>query len=109
MDEGYKDHPFEEIVKAVEAKIKQGVDCFQKFTCENCGSRQTIDEPNVFYTEGICEECKHTTSMLKRGCNYMAIFSITPEGKEAVASAIKEITQGEIKDKEDKPDEDIPH
>ena len=91
MSEKYNDYPFDEICKAVEEKIKQGVKCFQKFTCEKCGSRQTIDEPNTFYTEGECEECKHVTNIKERGCNFMAVFSLSKEGDKKLKEALDEL------------------
>jgi hypothetical protein len=88
----YNDYPFDEIAKSVKEKLKNGgVTCFQKFTCEKCGSRQTIDEPNTFYTEGMCEECKHVTNIKERGCNFMAVFSLTPEGDDILKDALDEI------------------
>ena len=69
------DHPIEECAKTANDLIKQGHQVHQKFTCEMCGSRQTIEEPNVFYTSGKCEECSHTTDIKKKGCNYVAIFN----------------------------------
>lgn len=38
--------------------ILQGSECYVKFTCLHCGSRQTIDRANAIYTSGVCEECK---------------------------------------------------
>lgn len=66
------DHPFNEVVKTAEGLIKKGVNTFQKFTCDGCGVRQTIDVPNVFYTSGKCEECGHVTDIRAKGCNYLA-------------------------------------
>lgn len=84
------DLPFDEICKQVEEHAKKGVKCFQKFTCEKCGSRQTIEDANVFYTEGMCEECKHVTNIKERGCGFMAIFSMSKEGDDVLAEALKE-------------------
>jgi len=81
----YNDHPFDTVCKTVEEYAKQGVKCYQKFTCENCGSRQTMEDANVFYTEGSCEECKHVTDIKRRGCNYMAIFPTSKEGIDALS------------------------
>jgi len=72
----YNDHPLADCLKMVdEIRSKDPkANAYQKFTCEKCGSRQTIDEPNTFYTSGSCEECKHITDIAKRGCNYMMVF-----------------------------------
>lgn len=71
-----KDYPFEEIAEAVERHANKGNQCFQKFTCAKCGARQTMEEPNVLYTRGICEECGFTTNIAEKGCNYMLHISI---------------------------------
>ena len=71
------DHPIQEILKTADELIKAGHEVFQKFTCDKCESRQTIDEPNVFYSSGKCEECGHVTDIEKKGCNYLAIFRLT--------------------------------
>ena len=65
------DFPFETIVEAVGKHADKGEDCYQKFSCSKCGSRQTMDEPNVLYTHGKCEECGHITDITVTGCNYM--------------------------------------
>lgn len=72
-----KDFPFEEVCKTAEEKINAGWTAYQKFTCEKCGSRQTMATPNVFYTSGLCEECSHETDLKKAGCNLMLISSRT--------------------------------
>jgi len=43
-----------------------------KFTCANCGSRQTFEEKNKLFTQGICEECGHTTDLERWGI--LALF-----------------------------------
>jgi hypothetical protein len=68
-----KDFP----IDAVAAKAKQmhaaGWDVHQKWTCRHCGSRQTMETPNQFYRQGICEECKRTTQITE--CNYLCCTS----------------------------------
>ncbi len=44
-----------------------GSKIFQKFTCGNCGSRQTVDEPNIWYTSATCEECGYLNIIDKAG------------------------------------------
>jgi predicted RNA-binding Zn-ribbon protein involved in translation (DUF1610 family) len=68
------DHPWDEVIKTATGQIEKGNDVYQKFTCANCGSRQTMETPNVFYTEGKCEECGHVTDIKKNGMNYMLIM-----------------------------------
>jgi hypothetical protein len=67
------DHPFDECAAAALDLVEHGVTIFQKFTCDKCGSRQGIEDPNVFYTTGKCEECGHITDIRARGCNYLAM------------------------------------
>lgn len=69
----YNDYPLAECCATAEKLVARGALCFQKFTCEECGSRQTIDEPNKFYVSGRCEECSHVTDIAARGCNYVVI------------------------------------
>jgi transcription elongation factor Elf1 len=68
------DHPIHDCIKTASELISQGHEIYQKFTCDKCGSRQTIDEPNKFYATGQCEECGHITDMRIKGCNYLAIM-----------------------------------
>jgi translation initiation factor 2 beta subunit (eIF-2beta)/eIF-5 len=66
----HNDYPLdEEIVPAVGKLIAQGVDVYQKWTCKQCGSRQTMATANIFYRAGKCEECG-TVSPITH-CNYM--------------------------------------
>jgi hypothetical protein len=76
QDNKSHDLPWNEIIEKVDAAIKAGATLYQKFTCEKCGSRQTMESPNTFYMEGQCEECQHVTDIKKRGCGYMATFTI---------------------------------
>jgi hypothetical protein len=70
------DHPFYEVAAAAKKWIDAGQTIHQKFTCENCGVRQTMEIPNVFYTSGKCEECGHVTDLKLRGCNYLLYAAI---------------------------------
>lgn len=67
----YKNHPFLEVHKVAEEWMKKGARVHQKFTCEHCGSRQTMAEANVWYTTGRCEECGKITNIVKTGCNFL--------------------------------------
>jgi len=42
-----------------------------KFTCEKCGGRCTLSDPNTLYENGECCICGHTTKITKGG------FSLT--------------------------------
>ena len=71
-----KDYPFDEVAKTAKELADNGALVYQKFTCDKCGSRQTIDEANKFFTTGRCEECDHVTDIRKKGCNYMVYIGI---------------------------------
>ena len=75
------DHLFNVCAEAAEKLVNDGHLVFQKFTCDNCRARQTISEPNKFFTTGECQECGHVTDIVKRGCNYLLIMCSTPEAK----------------------------
>lgn len=67
----HENYPIEECVAKVAPLIKRGATAHQKFTCSTCGSRQTIEEPNKFFTSGKCEECGNVTDIREVGCNYV--------------------------------------
>jgi len=51
------DKPVEEIAVQADAQIQKGFTIWQKWTCAHCGSRQTMDEPNLLYRSGRCQNC----------------------------------------------------
>ena len=69
------DYDFVDVAKAAAREILKGNTIHQKFTCEHCGARQTIEEKNKFFTKGLCEECRKITDIVKRGCNYLVIIN----------------------------------
>jgi len=69
----YNDYPFNTIKLEMETYAKRGLSVYQKFTCDHCGSRQTMAEKNTLFIEGACEECSHITDIYKKGCNYMVV------------------------------------
>lgn len=56
-----------ELIQRADEAANDGFVVFIKFTCENCGSRQTFDTPNAFFRSGQCEECGHITVIKKGG------------------------------------------
>ena len=42
-----------------------------KFTCEKCGTRCTLSDPNMLWEKGECCNCGHTTKITQGG------FSLT--------------------------------
>lgn len=79
MTEEYKDFPIIECVEQVSQRMKEcqeqniEMHVFQKWTCSHCNARQTMEEPNTFFTSGKCEECSQVTQI--ENCNYMATLS----------------------------------
>jgi hypothetical protein len=66
-------HPFDQVAKNAEARMRDGWTVYQQFNCAACGEKQTMPDANKFYAEGICEECKHVTDIKRDGCNFMAV------------------------------------
>jgi hypothetical protein len=67
-------YPFYEVAEKASELIRAGADVYQKFTCGQCGNRLTMDEPNIFYKEGSCDNCGHITNIEETGCNYLVHF-----------------------------------
>ncbi len=65
----YGDLPRDELMaQATEALAKTpGSVVNFKFTCENCGERCILSEPNKLYESGECCTCGHTTKIDKGG------------------------------------------
>lgn len=63
------DKPVEEIAKLADAQIQNGFTIWQKWTCSHCGSRQTMDTPNLLYRSGICQECGELSTI--HVCGFM--------------------------------------
>jgi hypothetical protein len=74
MAKDYGDLPFEEAYRRAKYWISQGCIIFQKFTCEKCGQRLTMEMPNVFYRAGSCDKCGHITQIDKCGFIVMVLL-----------------------------------
>ncbi len=83
-------HPFDEVVANADSKIKLGATVHQQWNCEHCGVKQTMEEPNRFFTSGICEECGKETDIVKNGHNFMLDF----KPGQMTADALAEILGG---------------
>lgn len=70
------DLPWKEGLDKADEAIARGATLYQKFTCEKCGARQTVEKPNTFYQEGQCGECQHITNLMQKGFGYMATFNM---------------------------------
>jgi hypothetical protein len=76
----HTDFPFDEVVAKIQNLAASGAYCYQKFTCAGCGNRLTIDEPNVMYETGTCDNCPTVTNIKQRGCNFMLYMGPNPPG-----------------------------
>lgn len=71
-------HPFYDVARSAQEKMKEGHSIHQKFTCGRCGARQTMAEPNKFFIKGQCEECGSETDLEASGCNYVLVTRVSP-------------------------------
>jgi hypothetical protein len=77
-----ENHPLETVAASAKTVADSGGWVYQKFTCEACGNRLTIDVKNTFYTKGSCDQCGHITDITKTGCNFLAVWPLTEKGME---------------------------
>jgi hypothetical protein len=75
-----KVYPFRETVDKAHELIRRSsqnsrVEIFQQWVCVGCGSKQTMEHPNTFFTQGRCEECDRLTNIEQDGCNYAIVVS----------------------------------
>lgn len=83
------DGEFYKIVAEIEALLAEGNSTiFQKFTCEICRARQTMDRPNVLYKTGKCDECGHISNLERNGCGFMLIASDDPVAHRAFVNDV---------------------
>ena len=74
----FNDFPLDDVVAQADERIEElrrkGVSAYvcQKWTCGHCGSRQTMEDKNVFHRSGRCEECSEVTPIAK--CNYLLVM-----------------------------------
>jgi hypothetical protein len=86
MTDKYHDISILECERQAQRLIAEGGMVFQKFTCDHCGSRQTMPEPNKFYIGGNCEACGKPTDIARKGCGFALIMSTDmPRLKQLVA------------------------
>jgi hypothetical protein len=77
LNERPNDLPRDELLDRAREAIAQfdaqGTPAFVnfKFTCEKCGTRCSLSEPNTLYENGECCVCGHTTKIIAGG------FSLT--------------------------------
>lgn len=67
------DFPREEIIKGAERVLRSHkpgtAEVHFKFTCANCGTRCTLQQPNSLPSHGECYQCGHETEITEG--NYM--------------------------------------
>jgi hypothetical protein len=63
------DKPIKVIAAMADEQIGKGFTIWQKWTCLHCGSRQTMDVPNVLYTSGKCQNCGVVSAISE--CGFM--------------------------------------
>lgn len=69
-----EDLPLAECSLKAEEMIAAGGTVFQKFTCEKCGNRLIMDQPNTFYVNGSCDKCGHVTRI--KYCGFLLIAKV---------------------------------
>lgn len=80
----YADFPLDECAAQAKQRTEEiertggRCDIFQKWSCQHCGSRQTMERKNMFFRSGTCEACGLTSVITK--CNYM--MHIQPRGRK---------------------------
>lgn len=71
---GELNFPFDEVCRHAEALATAGALVFQKYSCEECHARLTMEERNTFYTQGSCDQCGHITDIRATGCNFLLVW-----------------------------------
>lgn len=67
----FRDFPFDQCTAKAEALANAGHEVFQKFTCDGCGARLTMDIAGHFFETGTCDKCDCITDIKSKGCNYL--------------------------------------
>jgi DNA-directed RNA polymerase subunit RPC12/RpoP len=76
MAKTYENFTIEECAARVGPLVqKKKAHFYQKWSCAKCWARNTMDEPDVFFSIGRCEHCGHFTDLKVTGCNYLLIAS----------------------------------
>lgn len=70
-----RNYPWSDAIKAAEDLANDGHAFYQKFTCEKCNARLTMEQVNTFYTHGKCDQCQHITDIRETGFNYLLVIS----------------------------------
>lgn len=93
--------PFLDVLASAKEAVAGGTArVFQQFNCAGCGTKQTMDEPNIFYTKGECQECGGTTDIWKDGCNQMLMIGPPVPGTKEPVHGRRLVIIGNVHGKE---------
>jgi hypothetical protein len=67
-------YPLAEVAENAGSHMNEGATVYQQWLCAHCRVKQTMSEPNLFYTSGKCEECGLLTDIVKDGCNFAVVM-----------------------------------
>lgn len=82
MAEKFNNYTIDECLDKLMPYLERGAANFwMKFTCANCWSRQTCEEPNKFFEIAKCGRCGHFTDIKKDGCNYLLHLKVKADGE----------------------------
>jgi len=79
------DIPREELMRRAEQCLVEFGDLAEvhfKFTCEHCGERCTLTEPNKLYEKGECNSCGKETTITRGGFMLQMILDLKPTRKK---------------------------
>jgi hypothetical protein len=76
-EDGPRDFPFDLMCEQAKRRVGEGMTIYQKFTCAGCGSRLTMDNPNILFETGSCDKCDTITDIRKHGCNFLVHIVLT--------------------------------
>jgi hypothetical protein len=77
-----KDLPRDELIMAANDALNRYPGCVVhfKFTCDNCGRRCTLSDPNTLYEQGECDQCGHLTPITQGGFSLWLNSSLEKSG-----------------------------
>jgi rRNA maturation endonuclease Nob1 len=74
-----RDLPRDELIIAADEALKRypGSEIHFKFTCEHCGRRCMLADPNCLYERGICDNCGKETVISQGGFTLITSINST--------------------------------
>jgi hypothetical protein len=64
-------YPIKQCIRRANTLLPLGAIIHQQFNCGACGTKQTMETPDVFFKSGTCEICHAVTNIEATGCNYL--------------------------------------